>query len=291
MPTKSPIFCRFGLIGLFLEILGGIISVSCICGEPGDIRPSTLLVAEGNPAGTRWVSVAELSATQKGDELVKSGMWVIRGSDWPSGMVPVYRIRRKGKVELRRRPLRGHESSSEPFFFGMPIESEPELLGIAGQWECIARHEDGSVDEFMWQIAGEADVLFGRFDPFTDYRFAELEEGSIQSSAIRLKVRYINNHYDLDGSLLKSGELEGTWTQIDDAGKGAWNAVRSPAPKVVSKRMKLVNLFEWIHSVSGDRAFSTAEIAPEASWQRTVAPLVRIWVESARGVIESEDCD
>ena len=57
---------------------------------------------------------------------------------WPTGLVPVFAVEKANGVELRRRGLAGEENTSEPLFFALPPEDEPDAAKVAGRWECRA---------------------------------------------------------------------------------------------------------------------------------------------------------
>src|SRR5688572_8672799 len=56
---------------------------------------------------------------------------------WPAGLVPIFAVEKTNRVELRRYPARGDENSSEPLFYALPPEDEPDATKIAGRWECL----------------------------------------------------------------------------------------------------------------------------------------------------------
>jgi hypothetical protein len=75
---------------------------------------------------------------------------------WPAGLVPIFGIEKTNQFELRRRPARGKEKATEPLFFALPPEDEPDAAKIAGRWELEAVRFSGSKEYPVWELAWKA---------------------------------------------------------------------------------------------------------------------------------------
>jgi hypothetical protein len=78
-------------------------------------------------------------------------------NDWLPGLVPIFAVEKTNRFELRRRPQRGHENSSEPLFFALPPEDEPNATCIAGRWQCDAVRGDNSKAFLAWELTLDGD--------------------------------------------------------------------------------------------------------------------------------------
>jgi hypothetical protein len=194
---------------------------------------------------------------------------------WPTGLVPIFGIEKTNGFELRRRPGRGKEKASEPLFFALPPEDEPDAAKIAGRWELEAVRYSGSKEYPVWEVAVERDQVSGRFDQNTDYRFAYVMGGTFRSNALELRVEYINDAYIIHGTW-RDGKMRGRWRRTDDSEEGPWEATRPTAQLPPNK--SIVSLFEWRRASDDSRRYSleTEKLGPE--WQRAPRPLCRVWL-------------
>lgn len=193
---------------------------------------------------------------------------------WPSGMVPVYLVKRAGTIRLQRFPPTGQEALVEPLFFGLPSASERTNRDLLGRWECIATHEDGAEDYFAWDLTLRGSDLVGRFDVDTDFRFASILGGHLLKNQIRFDVQYIEAKYRLEG-ILERGELKGDWWRVNENGKGTWKALR-PEPTRRLPQEGLVHL--WEYSQEGQPSIYRVEgQTVEASWIREDQPICLVW--------------
>lgn len=194
---------------------------------------------------------------------------------WPAGLVPIFAVEKTNTFELRRRPGRGKENATEPLFFALPPEDEPEATKLAGRWELEAVRYSGSKEWPVWELAIEGDKVSGRFDQNTDYRFAYLMGGTFRSNTLELRVEYINDAYLITGHW-QDGKMKGRWRRADDSEEGPWEGTRSPTKLPSNKRTAA--LYEW-HRVSDNSrryVIETEKAGPE--WERAARPLCRVWL-------------
>lgn len=195
------------------------------------------------------------------------------GQCWP-GLVPLFGIELAERFELRRRPLRGQESFTDPIFFALPLEDEPVAPKITGRWEVTATRSSGSEAWFQWELTAEGDKIYGRFDQNADYRVAHFAGGTFRSNQVELIADYMQNKYVLIGEW-RDGKMRGTWRETEDADHGRWEAVRVP-PTSPQPKGELVPLYEW----ESKDARRYAIESPGAGWTRSSRPLGRVWKPS-----------
>ena len=190
---------------------------------------------------------------------------------WLSGLVPIFAVEMTNYVELRRRPRRGKENATEPLFFALPPQDEPEAGKVAGRWELEAVRFSGSKEYPIWELAIEGDQVSGRFDQNSDYRFAYLMGGTFRSNALELRVEYINDAYIIQG-LWHDGRMKGRWRRVDDSEEGPWEASRVDAK--LPGATNVINLYEWRRD--NLRWYGTEKEKP--GWTRAARPLCRVWL-------------
>jgi hypothetical protein len=193
---------------------------------------------------------------------------------WPAGLVPIFGIERTNLFELARRPRRGKENATEPLFFALPPDDEPDAAKLAGRWELEATRHGGTKDFPVWELAIEGDKVSGRFDQNTDYRFAYLMGGTFRSNVLELRVEYINDAYLINGTW-HNGKMKGRWQRADDSESGPWEATR-PAPKLPPNK-NIVDLYEWRRPADDSRRYATEPEPLSGEWQRAARPLCRVW--------------
>jgi hypothetical protein len=192
---------------------------------------------------------------------------------WPAGMVPIFAVEKTNRVELRRRPARGDENSSEPLFYALPPEDEPEATKIAGRWECLGVRGTGTKEFFGWDLCLDGENVAGRFDQFTDFRFARIVDGAFRSNQFEMRIEYIMDAYLVKGTW-QDGKMKGEWTRVDESENGTWEATR---PKfIVPPATNVSALYEWRRGDDARRyRLEDEKLGPE--WQRGVRPLCRVW--------------
>ena len=150
--------------------------------------------------------------------------FAVSSHSWPTGLAPIYQTRQKdGTMKLTRRLTHGRENFVEPLFFALPLKEESHVAEISGRWSCEATHLDGSVDFLHWEITLVENSIVGRFDQYTDYRFAWFMEGQFSDPDVQLNAEYIDAKYQLIGKLSK-GQFEGTWRHLEGGDGGTWRA-------------------------------------------------------------------
>lgn len=201
-------------------------------------------------------------------------------NSWPAGLVPVFLVEKTNRFELRRHAPRGLENSTEPLFFALPLEDEPEASRIAGRWECHATRGDGSEVRLGWELAADAGKVSGRFDQNTDYRFAFVTGGSFRSNRLELHVEHGMDAYLLAGQW-RDGRLEGQWRRADDAEQGNWEALRSETRPLPDG--EIVALYEWRRASDGALRYGVEKDPVGTDWERMARPLCRVWKAASKG--------
>jgi hypothetical protein len=196
---------------------------------------------------------------------------------WPAGLVPVYAVEKTNRVELRRRPALGQENSSEPLFFALPPDDESEATKVAGRWECLSVGDTGSRQFFGWDLAVEGENVAGRFDQFTDFRFARIAGGSFRSNTLQLRIEYMDAVYIVKG-VWEAGKYKGHWTRAGESDHGTWEATRPMVTLPISTNT--VALYEWRRLPDNARRYLPEGQKPGAAWQRNARPLCRVWKPS-----------
>jgi len=194
---------------------------------------------------------------------------------WPAGLVPIFGIEKTNAFELRRRPGRGKEKATEPLFFALPPEDEPDAGKIAGRWELEAVRYSGSKEYPVWELAVEGDQVSGRFDQNTDYRFAYVMGGTFRSNALELRVEYINDAYLIVGTW-HDGKMRGRWRRTDDSEDGPWEGTRPVAKLPANKGIGA--LFEWRRLSDNSRRYVAENEKLGSDWKRAPRPLCRVWL-------------
>ena len=198
-------------------------------------------------------------------------------AEWIPGLVPIYIRRSDNTFSLHRRPKRGQENSTEPFFFGLPLSSETNAMMIAGRWECEATHVDGARDYYAWDLTLAGDDLVGRFDQNTDYRFAYVTGGTFRSERLILNIDYVTNQYRVTGDY-RDGSLVGRWEQITGADHGEWFGKRPTSNWKFPDESGALLLFEWKKKDgSSIRRYVTKPPSPESEWERVGEAICRVW--------------
>jgi hypothetical protein len=190
---------------------------------------------------------------------------------WLPGLVPIFAVEKTNRFELRRRPPRGQEDSTEPLFFALPLDDEPDALAIAGRWDVDAIRGDSRVD-FAFEFTTETNTVAGRFDQYSEYRFAYLMGGTFNSNLLQLRVEYISDIYLLTATLAH-GELIGDWRRSDNSEVGTWKARRRKI--VLPPPVKVVELHEWRRG--HERRYTAGVESPGVDWQRSPRPLCKVW--------------
>ena len=200
----------------------------------------------------------------------------INSAEWPERLTPLFAMEMDGQFELRRRPRIGQENFTDPLFFALPPEHEPDSVKIAGRWECVATHADRSKNYFAIELAVEGEHLAGRFDQNTDYRIASVSGGRFCSNRIELTVEHVMDRYTLAGDW-RNGTISGAWKRADDADHGTWAATRPPPRARLVQPSAAVPLYEWRRTADGTRRYSIETDLGEPGWERASQPLCRVW--------------
>lgn len=193
-------------------------------------------------------------------------------NQWLPGLVPMFLVERRGQIELRRRPLRGQENTTEPLFFALPLEDEADAQRLAGRWECNAIRGNNTRADMGWELTMDGTNVVGRFDQYSEYRYAFVTGGTFQSNRLELKVEYISDIYMILGEW-QNGQLVGTWRQNNDGEKGTWKAYRDTV--VTFSANGSVALYEFRNGTARRYAFEDEK--PGAGWERGSRALCRVW--------------
>ena len=211
-------------------------------------------------------------------EIENTSFLAVTTNVWPAGLVPIFAVEKTNRVELRRRPALGQENSSEPLFYALPPEDEPEATKIAGRWECLGVRGTGTKEFFGWDLCLDGENVAGRFDQFTDFRFARIVGGTFRSNRFEMRIEYIMDAYLVKGKW-RDGKMEGEWTRVDESESGTWEATRPQF--VVPPAINLGALYEWRRGDNARRYRLEGEKL-SAEWQRGARPLCRVWKAAGR---------
>jgi hypothetical protein len=182
-------------------------------------------------------------------------------------------VEKTNRFEFRRRPARGREKDSEPFFFALPPSEEIGAVKLAGRWELMATRSGSTVFTGL-DIATDQEKISARFDQNTDYRFAHIMEGTFSSDKLELRVEYIMDAYVLSAKW-QEGKLHGEWRHVDDSERGAWEATRPGGPSLPDQ--EAVALYEWRNASDDARRYQLEGEQMELGWERASRPLCRVW--------------
>jgi hypothetical protein len=229
----------------------------------------------GTGAGTsRFLLRGEMTAEKREARIEDAPFLAVCMNEWPAGLIPIFAVQKENHFELRRRPPRGEENSSEPFFFALPPADEPDAARISGHWRCNATRGAGADSSLAWQLASEGEKLSGRFDPNSEYRVAFLAGGTFRSNRIELRVEYFMDAYVLTGDWL-DGRLKGHWRHTEDSEHGTWEAQRDAVP--LPGNTNIVALCEWRRAADGARRYALDGEPISSGWERSTRPLCRVW--------------
>ncbi len=204
----------------------------------------------------------------------------VAAGDWRPGLVPLFTVEKEGRHELRRLPGRGQENFSEPLFFALPPEDEPEATRIAGRWELTATRDDGSKVRAALELACEGEQVAGRFDPLTDYRFASITAGSLRTNHLELRVEHVADAYVLAADW-RDGRWLGRWRRADDTEGGELVLSRRLSPAVLPVGLGSIALHECSRSGDQQPRYLLASEPLPSGWVRAVRPLCRVWPAAA----------
>jgi len=241
--------------------------------EPADSRmPLKVLWVEGShPARSVW----RVSATPgPGDSNALAR--VVTARDWPAGLVPMFAVESEGHVTLRRVPPVGRENFSDPLFFALPPENEPQATRLAGRWRLESRSREGRHHRLAmdWSALGERAA--GRLDQDTDFRFAYLTGATWKEDRLSLTVEYIADRYEMSG-VWTNGILRGSWRQVPEGDEGTWEAVRPLPEGTIPPVERVLPLYEWRRDDGKERRYTVGDTAAGDGWHREPHPLCRVW--------------
>lgn len=224
------------------------------------------------PTGTHWVL---------GKTNVPGAVRVCRlvpPSGGGTGLVPLFVVERQEVRTLRRLPPKGQEQQFDPIAFVLPLETEPDVGAVSGRWRVVSKREDGSVHRLTWEMAAAGKRVSGRFDPDTDYRFAQITDGTLIEGRLEFRVEYIEDRYQVRGEVSPDG-WSGTWQRPDGSEKGQWSSTRVQAEKPAQLPSRAVALWEWRKSDSPEVWYGVEGQVPEGTgWDRNEPALGRAWV-------------
>ena len=194
---------------------------------------------------------------------------------WPPGLAPIFAVEKDGRIELRRRPLTGHENYSEPLFFALAPEDEPEAARITGRWSFKATRQGQPEPSNALELLIDGRYITGRFDQTTDLRFAQVASGTLKSNRFELKIDYISDSYLLTAEF-SEGRMKGEWRHVEDHERGEWEASR-PAP-LYPANARLSALYQWTRLSDQARRYALDGETLGPEWERSTRPLCRVWI-------------
>ena len=155
----------------------------------------------------------------------------------------------------------------------MPLDDEPDALAVAGRWEVEAVRGDSRVNCAL-ELTVETNTVAGRFDQYSEYRFADLMGGTFRSNNLQLRVQYTSDVYLLTATL-SGGQLIGDWRRDDNSEVGTWKASRRDLDFATSTNV--VELYEWRRGQ--ERRYTVGAERLDAGWERAARPLSKVWVK------------
>lgn len=220
----------------------------------------------------RFTSRLEPEFSKQKSDIEGVAFQAVCTNQWLPGLVPVFIVEKSGQFELRRRPLRGQENSTEPLFFALPLEDETDAARLTGRWECNAIRGNNTRADMGWELTMDGTNVLGRFDQYSEYRYAFMAGGTFQSNRLELKVEYISDVYMILGEW-RNGQLIGTWHQNADGEKGTWKAYRDIAVTISTNGAAA--LYEFRNGAA--RRYALENQKPGPGWERGLRPLCRVW--------------
>jgi hypothetical protein len=253
-----------------------IAMILCWQGLAGDaaVRPQAVYRLKAVADKQPFITADDYDFNKLRTNIEKVAFLAVCTNNWPAGLVPVFAVEKTNRVELRRRPALGQENFSEPLFFALPPDDEPEATKVAGRWECLGVRETGTREVFGWDLAIEGENVAGRFDQFTDFRFGRIAGGTFRSNHLHLRIEYIDTVYHVKG-VWADGKYKGDWTRADQSETGTWEATRPLMLLPVSTNT--VALYEWRRHSDNARRYLIDGQTPGPSWQRGGSALCRVW--------------
>jgi hypothetical protein len=222
----------------------------------------------------RFATECDLVKPRSGSNLA---FYAVCTNVWPPGLVPIFAVENGRRLELRRRPARGQENFSEPLFFALPNPNEPEASKIAGRWDCRATRDERAKSYLSWELAIEGEMISGRFDQDTDYRFAFITGGTFRSNRLELRVEHMQNRYLLTGKWEKE-KLRGDWQRDDQSERGTWEAERPREGKLAADKHQMTwGLYEWRRVSDNARRYALDGQFKDPGWERSSQPLCHVW--------------
>lgn len=201
---------------------------------------------------------------------------VVTARHWPAGLIPVFAVESEGGISLRRIPPLGRENFSDPLFFALPPQDEPEATRLAGRWSLSSQSGEGRQYRLAmdWSVLGERAA--GRLDQDTDFRFAYLTGATWRENRLQLTVEYIADRYEMEG-VWTNDVLRGTWKQVPEGDEGTWEAVRPPQEGAIPPADGMLPFYEWQRDSVGERRYTVGDPSPGDGWKRQPRPLCRVW--------------
>ena len=244
---------------------------AALANDPAPLRlePVFRLKADKHP----FITAEDFDFQKRKRDLDGVAFLAVTTNTWPAGLVPIFAVEKTNRVELRRRAAAGQENSSEPLFFALPPADEPDAARIVGRWECLGTRGTGTKEFFGWDLAIDGENVTGRFDQFTDFRFARIAGASFRSNQFEMRLEYIMDAYVVKGVWCE-GKLAGEWTRVDESENGVWEATRPAA--MLPPATNVVALYEWKRPDGARQYLLESERAADG-WQRATRPLCRVW--------------
>jgi hypothetical protein len=200
----------------------------------------------------------------------------VLAEEWIPGLVPVFAEEKEQIFKLRRLPVRGQENSSEPLFFALPPTDEASALQIAGPWHCEAIRGSGSKVFPGFELAIDLEMVAGRFDQNTEYKYGFITGGIFHSDRLELNIRHGDDLYRMTGQL-ESGKFKGDWRHLNGEERGSWTAWRDKPAFSSPESSEAIELFEWRHPSDSAIRYGIEGWEPGPEWVRTPRPLCRVW--------------
>src|SRR6185503_10556252 len=122
----------------FLIFVSLVFGVNAFAEEPARFHLLPVYRLKPTEGKQEWMPGNDFRLEKRRAEVEAEGFLAVCTNIWPAGLVPIFAVEKTNRIELRRSPAFGVESSSEPLFFALPRGDETEAEKVAGSWECIA---------------------------------------------------------------------------------------------------------------------------------------------------------
>jgi len=179
------------------------------------------------------------------------------------GMVPIFAEKEKGKIMLEVKTCGNQRKADYPLFYGLPEFDENT---IDGTWECMA---DDYPITLELETNGElvkGKVINGNL---------KIEKGSLLNNQLELFMIDTSNQETFKIiALLKNGNLNGEYQEMEDGNTGVFNGKRSDELWKQHLSPMVVPLYEFKQK---DGTYFYSVESEQEEMTRSEKPLCLVW--------------